>query len=223
MKRKIKILLVEDNPEFRNVIDLALKREKTFEPVSMVGTAERALRSLKDIHPHEAPDVLLLDLNLPGISGIEALPQFRSLIPDTKIIILTQSNREADVVDAISRGASGYLLKSSGIKPIKDGIRTVMEGGASLDSHVAQYLLKKLRPGESNAVEESLLTEREIEVLQHLADGLVKKEIAEALNISAFTVATHVRHIYEKLEVPNAPAAVSKAYRSGILSSGEMK
>ncbi|MGZ0708889.1 response regulator [Coraliomargarita sp. W4R53] len=215
MKEPIQIMLVEDNREYRDVIALALSREEDLELMSEFVTAEIALRSVQGNAP-KLPDVVLLDLRLPGMSGLEALPYFTQSMPRAKVIILTQSDSELDVLKAISLGASGYLLKSSTITEIKDGIRLVASGGASLDPTVAKFVLKtlqaKLPTGELNAA----LSEREQEVLILISEGLMKKEICDQLGIGYATVDTHVRHIYEKLDVKNAPAAVTKAFRLGL-------
>lgn len=219
MKKKTRIILVEDNPEYRKVIELAIKREPEMELAAMFGTAEAAMRSLESSEPGETADLMLLDLRLPGISGLEALSIFSEFTPGIKIIILTQSDREADVLSAISQGADGYLLKSATVTQIKDSIRTVIDGGASLDPKVAGFIMKTLQakqPEES----ELALTERELEILQLLAEGLVKKEIAKKLDISFHTASSHIRHIYDKLKVPNAPAAINKAHQIGLFKPG---
>jgi DNA-binding NarL/FixJ family response regulator len=216
MKSKISVMLVEDHPEYREAVELALAKEPTMALTGQFGTAERALLSLKDVPPHKSPDIILLDLNLPGMNGLDALPCFSAALPQTKIIILTQSDREADVLKAITLGASGYLLKSATLKQITEGIRTVHDGGASLDANIAKFILTTLKTRLPRGDTEPMLTDREMEVLTLLAEGLVKKEIAERLSISSTTVVTHVSHIYEKLNVTNAPSAVNKAYRMGI-------
>ena len=219
MKKLIRILLIEDNPEFRHAVELAFERTPDIELLYATGTAERAMGWLKSRIESELPDVILLDLTLLGMSGLEALPLLRDLLPDIKIITLTQSDQEADVVKAMYLGANGYLLKSSDLSDIKTSIRQVMEGDAPLDPRVARHLLKVFQENTVPPVlnEDSLLTERETEILQLLAEGRVKKEIAADLNISAHTVSNHVRHIYEKLKVPNAPAAITWGFNSGIL------
>jgi DNA-binding NarL/FixJ family response regulator len=217
MKRKIRVMMIEDHPDYRDGVSLALETETDIELLTAFGTAERALRSLQSIRERKEPDVVLLDLNLPGISGLEALPFLRSAIPAAKIIVLTQSDREADVWEAIRNGAAGYLLKSASLDSIIDSIRTVMAGGASLDPNVASYILGLLQKSPAISQLDIALSERELEVLVLLGEGLLKKEISDRLKISEPTVATHVRHIYEKLEVQNAPAAITKAYRAGIL------
>jgi DNA-binding NarL/FixJ family response regulator len=210
-------MMVEDHPDYRDGVSLALETESDIDLVNTFGTAERALRSLQDMRERKEPDVVLLDLNLPGISGLEALPFFRSAVPDAKILVLTQSDRESDVFEAIRHGAAGYLLKSANLDKITDSIRTVMAGGASLDPNVASYILDLMQKNQAKSKIDVALSERETEVLVLLGEGLLKKEISERLKISEPTVATHVRHIYEKLEVQNAPAAINKAYRVGIL------
>ena len=217
MKEKIRVMLVEDHPEYREVVELALEREPDMELTGDFGTSERALRNLLDREGGVRPDVILLDLNLPGMSGLEATPLFIDVIPEAKIIILTQSDREEDVLKAITLGASGYLLKSSTVKEITEGIRSVAKGGASLDARIANFVLSSLKtqlPAQKN---EFVLTDRELEVLVLLAEGLPKKSIADQLSISTNTVVTHVAHIYEKLNAQNAPAAIAKGFRMGIL------
>ena len=221
MKSNINVMLVEDNPAYRKSITYALNGRDGIHLTHQFGTAEIAIQSLLEMQPAEIPDVILLDLNLPGMSGLDALPDFRQSTPETQVIILTQSNREADIMKAISLGASGYLLKSCTVNELREGIQSVMRGGASLDEHVAKLLLEKLAPSRPKDSEHQILTEREIEMLTLLATGLVKKEIADRLSISAHTVNNHIRHIYEKLHVPNAPSAIAKAYKSGILPADQ--
>lgn len=216
MKRKIRVMLVEDNPEYRAVISLALEGEPDIELTSQFGTSEIALRSLQDRSLRKEPDLVLLDLRLPGMDGLDALPFFRSSVPDAKIIVLTQSDHEQDVLRAIVQGASGYLLKSSTLAQITDGIRTVMAGGATLDAGIAKFIMNTLQTRLPKGTIENVLSERELEILSLLGEGLVKKEIADRLGIGYATVDSHVGHIYEKLDVRNAPSAISKAYRLGL-------
>ena len=201
---------------YREVSTRPPKREKNIELISHSGTAEIALRGLENSAANDTPDLVLLDLNLPGMSGLEAIPWFQKYVPQTKIIILTQSDRQADVLSAISQGASGYLLKSATIQQILDGIRTVAGGGASIDADMAVFLIDVIKSHQPGPAPEKALSDRELETLTLLGDGLSKKEIATQLAISITTVAYHVKHIYEKLNVPNAPAAIKKAYKSGL-------
>ena len=214
-------MVVEDNPEYRGVIELALEDESDIELVSQFGTAEIALRSLKNSAREELPELILLDLNLPGASGLDALPYFLSLAPDAKVLILTQSDDDRDVLRAISQGVDGYLLKSADLDQITSGIRNVMAGGGALDPNVARVVMENLQHRLSQIESDVTLTKREVEILKLLADVLVKKEIAEHLKIGYSTVDTHVGHIYEKLEVKNAPSAVSRAYQMGLFIRGD--
>lgn len=218
MPTNIRVMIVEDHPDYREGVRFALETEQDFELYATFGTAERALQSISETKDKtELPNVILLDLMLPGMSGIEAIPLFKKHTPDTHLLVLSQSEDESDVIKAISMGASGYLLKNASLNTIIEGIRTVMAGGASLDAKVAKYILnnvQKQRPDSANAAR---LTKREMQVLQLISEGQVKKQISHSLGISPPTVATHVRHIYEKLGVSNAPSAISKAYQTGLL------
>ncbi len=216
---KTRVVVIEDHTEYREVIEIALGKTDDIELVGTYGAAEVALRRLEHSSGWTKPDVILLDISLPGMSGLDAISRIRRDGEDVKIIVLTQSNQEADVMRAISLGASGYLLKSATVNQIIEGIRCVMAGDAPLDTGIAKYILNTLRSalpkGKTAAV---LLTKREMEILHLLADGLTKKEIAEQLCVSNSTVSTHTVHIFEKLSVQNAPAAVAQAFRLGIFS-----
>ena len=144
MTQTIRITLVEDNHDYRDIITLTLGAESDIELINQFGTSEAALRELKAMPAGTTPHLILLDLRLPGMSGLEALPHFREALPDTPVIVLTQSDNEADVLAAISRGAAGYLLKSSTLEKLTEGVRTVMSGGAALDVSIAGFILKTL-------------------------------------------------------------------------------
>jgi len=215
MNTPIQVMLVEDNKDYREVVNLAIEEESDIEIMDQYGTSEIALRSLQSAAAPR-PNIILLDLRLPGMGGLDSMRYFRECAPKAKIIILTQSDQEADVLRAILLGASGYLLKSARVREIVDGIRLVHNGGATLDGSVAKFLLQNIQ---SRMPKENLdigLSDRELEILKLLSEGLVKKQIAENLKIGYATVDTHVGHIYEKLHVNNAPSAVGKAYRLGL-------
>ncbi len=217
MPSSIQIMLVEDSPEYRDTISLAAKREAGITISSIFGTAEEAIKRLENTGNTSTPTLILLDLNLPGLSGIKAIPLLAQVAPGIPIIALTQSDREADVLAAISAGASGYLLKDSTRQQIFEGIRIVADGGSIIDSQVASYLFKAIKkPSEKNNLKTSLAA-RELEILKLIAKGKAQKEISEHLNISSNTVATYLRRIYDKLNVHNAPEAVAKAYQEGTL------
>jgi DNA-binding NarL/FixJ family response regulator len=158
-----------------------------------------------------------LDLGLPGMSGHEAIPKLLEIVPEAKIIVISQANQEKSVLDAIALGASGYLLKSATAAQIIRAIHEVNDGGNPLDAKIAGYLLKNMNSVRSSGAEKGALTKRELEVLDLVAKGLVKKEIAGQLGIGETTVVSHVKNIYEKLGTTNAPAAVAQAYEKGLL------
>ena len=217
MTRTIQIILVEDSPEYRETISLAVKREADIAISGMFGTAEEAINHLEKIKKPPLPTLILLDLNLPGLSGIKAIPLLAQTAPDTPVIALTQSDREADVLAAISAGASGYLLKDSTRQQIFEGIRIVVNGGSIIDPQVASYLFNAVKDPSKEIGLKTSLAARELEILKLIAEGKVQKEISEHLKISSNTVATYLRRIYEKLNVNNAPEAVAKAYQKKIL------
>lgn len=219
MDRKIRIMLIEDHTGYRAAITSILEQTENMQLQSQFGTAEIALRSLEPPQTGHLPDVILLDLNLPGMSGLETIPWIRKYTPEAQIIILTRSDNATDIQHAISAGADGYLLKSATLEEITEGIETVAAGGSSLDPNVARHILNTLRSKPFQSQPEKTLSKREMEILELLGEGMVKKQIADRLDISSASVATYVRRIYEKLGVQNAAAAVNAAYRTGILPS----
>jgi DNA-binding NarL/FixJ family response regulator len=218
MPQIIKVLLVEDNPDYRDVIDIALEQTDDIQLCQEFGTAEIALRTIEDTLPSDRPDLAILDLNLPGMSGLDAIPYFKQALPITKIIILTQSDAQRDVLRAISLGADGYLLKSASLEEITSAIRDAIDGGSPLDKNVARFILDTLKKHIPTESVEGLLTEREIEILNLLGEGLPKKQIAAQLEIGYTTVDTHVSNIYEKLGVKNAPAAINQGHKLGLFT-----
>ncbi|MEM6724018.1 MAG: response regulator transcription factor [Bacteroidota bacterium] len=157
-------------------------------------------------------DVLLLDIDLPGMSGIEAIPHFLEKQPKLNILMLTVHEETQLVFEALKTGAVGYLLKSSKSERIAQNVREVFEGGAPMSPTIARKVIGSFRP-----VQETILTERETEVLQRLAKGANNKQIAEDLFVSRNTVKAHVKNIYHKLQVHSRAEAVSKALKKRII------
>jgi DNA-binding NarL/FixJ family response regulator len=216
-----KIMLVEDNAGYRDILCEIIDPQDGMELLCQFGTAEGALRSFQSMATRKIPDLILLDLNLPGMSGLEALPYLKEYMPRADIIVLTQSDRKDDIFAAIAKGANGYLLKSSTAAEIRSAIQNVASGGSSLDPIVTKFILEYIQKNPVKTAPTSILSHRELEVLDLLASGLQKKDIADQLSISITTVADHVRRIYIKLKVPNAPAAIAKAFSLGILPAAK--
>ncbi len=214
---QIRVWLVEDNEVFRRNVQRVINGLEEMVCDGSYGSAESTFAALQN---NPAPDVILLDVQLPGIDGIAALSKFKEIIPDTRVIILTVFDDAAKIFRAVCAGASGYVLKASGTDKIGESIRQVMRGGAPMTPEVAKKVLdafanSDLVPGTEGG--DYGLTAREQEILRLLAEGLLKKEIADALSISVNTVSTHLRRVYDKLHVNTNTGAVAKALREGII------
>lgn len=213
---QIRIWLIEDNEVFRRNVQRVING---LDGMVCDGSFDSAESAFAALHSNPAPDVMLLDVQLPGIDGIVALGKFKEIIPDTRVIILTVFDDAAKIFRAVCAGASGYVLKASGTDKIGESIRQVMRGGAPMTPEVAKKVLdafaqSELMPGTEG---DYGLTAREQEILRLLAEGLLKKEIADALSISVNTVSTHLRRVYDKLHVNTNTGAVAKALREGII------
>ncbi len=214
---QIRVWLVEDNEVFRRNVQRVING---LEEMVCDGSYDSAESTFAALQNNPAPDVILLDVQLPGIDGIAALSKFKEIIPDTRVIILTVFDDAAKIFRAVCAGASGYVLKASGTDKIGESIRQVMRGGAPMTPEVAKKVLdafanSDLVPGTEGG--DYGLTAREQEILRLLAEGLLKKEIADALSISVNTVSTHLRRVYDKLHVNTNTGAVAKALREGII------
>jgi DNA-binding NarL/FixJ family response regulator len=211
------VFIVDDHSFFR----AGLRSVLTEHGFSVVGEAPNGQAALPLIE-RRRPDLVLMDLAMPGMSGAEATREIRRRFPSTAVLIVTVSTGEADVVDALEAGAAGYLLKDSEPAEIVRAVEAAMSGDAPLSPRVARLVVQRARmmPGggaaaASLAVEE--LTERERDVLRLLADGLDNREIAQALFLSPTTVKRHVSSIVEKLGVSNRVQAAIWAVRAGLL------
>jgi two-component system nitrate/nitrite response regulator NarL len=211
----MRILIVEDNQGYAEALKTALSMIEGYDVVDCVSSGRAAL----DFAQSNASgvDSVLLDLRLPEGNGHDILPQLKALMPNCSVIVLSQSGKEHDVVQAINRGADGYLLKSSTAVQIIDALKTVAEGGAPIDAQVAGYLLDRFRQPSESKSDMAVLTSRELEILGLLADGQTKKEIASHLYVSYATVDSHVRNVYGKLNARNVAEAISKGYKSGLI------
>ncbi len=212
--KPVRIWMIEDHAAFRTNLTEIVNASGSIRCERNFSSCEEAIECLQAEKKH--PDVVLIDLALPGMNGIEGLSKIKRMNPKIKCIMLTSSERQKHVVDAIRTGADGYLLKSVAFDQIIRGIEDVMQGGASLDPQVASLVLDAF-PKKNKAGNEFELTEREIEVLQSLATGKIIKEIADELNLSSNTIKFHIANTYKKLNVQSQAGAVAKGIRRGII------
>jgi DNA-binding NarL/FixJ family response regulator len=202
----IGVSIIEDDAPAREILAGWIKRSRDFHHVSSYGTAERAVAQL----PAEKPNVVLMDINLPGMSGIECVERLKLMMPETQFVMLTVYEDADHLFNALAAGASGYMLKRTAREELLDALKDVEAGGSPMSSNIARKVVQSFRrPGRAADGYEDL-TNRELEVLQLLACGDLYKEIAEHLGISIPTVNTHIRRIYEKLHVRSRAQAVAK-------------
>ena len=213
--RPLRVLVVDDHHLFRTGLR-ELLRDEGFE-VADAESGEAALRRA----PHFAPDVVVVDLSLPGMSGIDATRRIREAAPGTRVVMLTVSDDDQHVLDALLAGASGYLLKESALQEITDGIRAVAAGWCPVHPRVARVLVDRIRRDSYDAApvaEATLagLSDRERQVLALIADGCDNADIARTLYVSPSTVRNHVSRLLEKLGVHNRVQAAAYAVRHGV-------
>lgn len=209
----ISVWLCEDNERFRRSLEGAINQIDGLHCAASLGSVEDTLEQATREGP---PNVLLLDIGLPGMDGITGLPRLREVAPDAKIVILTVFDDHDKVFRAVCAGADGYLLKTSTVERIGAAIKEVSTGGASMNPEIARKVLD-LFSGKRHRNNGPTLTDRELDVLRHVVRGLTKKEIAVQLELSAHTVDTHLRNIYQKLHVNNRAGAVAAALREGLV------
>jgi DNA-binding NarL/FixJ family response regulator len=206
----ITISIVEDNDKLRGTLAKVIGRAEGFRFVSDYGTAEDALADL----PRVKPEVVLMDINLPGMNGVECVRKLKALLPQTQVMMLTVYEDTESIFNALAAGANGYMLKRTPTKELIEAIREVHRGGSPMTTHIARLVVQSFQkpvpaaPASGGDLAE--LSEREQQVLDLLAQGLIYKEIADKLNIGYETVHTYIRRIYEKLQVRTRTEAVAK-------------
>jgi DNA-binding NarL/FixJ family response regulator len=212
--KSIAIWLVEDNATYRRTVGRLIDRLPGFQCVQLFTNCEDALAAAAE--GAAPPDIILLDVGLPGMSGLEGIRHFRECLPAAHVIVLTVFDDRDKIFNAICAGASGYLLKTSTEERIGEALREVMNGGAPMTASIAQKVLERFSQLAAPRGEYGLTT-REREILELMVEGLIKKEIADRLSLSYHTVDTHLRNIYGKLQVHNRSEAVGKAVKERLV------
>ncbi|HET8769340.1 response regulator transcription factor [Phycicoccus sp. M110.8] len=219
----IRVVIADDHVLYRRGLQMVVSQDDDIEIVGEAGDGKEAVDRTVEL----LPDVVLMDVRMPHTSGIEACQKIKSQVPSTKIIMLTMSDEESDLYEAVKAGANGYLLKDVPGEEIADGVRAVHNGDSLISPSMASKLLAEFalmsrRQGERpSAVGAPRLTERELEVLRLVARGLANKEIAHDLFISENTVKNHVRNILEKLQLHSRMEAAMYAVRENLLEPDE--
>jgi DNA-binding NarL/FixJ family response regulator len=205
----IKISLVEDDLRLRSSLAQLIDCTEGFCCVSQHPTAENALQELRIIKP----DVVLMDINLPGMNGVNCVMALKKLLPQTQVMMLTVYENTSIIFQALAAGASGYLLKKTPPEQLLDAIRDLHGGGSPMSSHIARKVVASFQQVANPVHDYEKLSLREQEVLDCLAKGFLYREIAEQLKISYTTVHTHIRRIYEKLHVRSRTEAVLRHFQ----------
>lgn len=206
--QKIRVSLIEDDVTIREGFVILLQQSEQIQVVSHYANCIEAFKKITQ----DRPDVILLDIEMPGISGLDALPKLKKLLPDAYIIILTVYEQPNHIFRALGTGASGYLTKNSSPEKIVQAIHEVMEGGGPMSANIAKMVISSFQRSES-----SPLTRRETEILEHIAIGKSRKKIAEELFIDLETVKSHIKNIYHKLDVHSKEDALKTAKEQKLI------
>jgi two-component system NarL family response regulator len=214
----IRVLIADDQALFRRGLYVVLGTEEHIEVVAEAEDGEAAIAKAEEL----APDVVLMDVRMPRINGIEAARQIRDILPSTRILMLTVSDEEDDLYEAIKAGANGYLLKEISVEEVAGAIHAVVQGQSLISPSMASKLLNEFNSLARQAAEKEelpapVLTARELEVLKLVARGMSNRDVADQLYISENTVKNHVRNILEKLHLHSRMEAVMYAVRKRLL------
>ncbi len=202
----ITVSIVEDNEQLRGTLARVIARAEGFRCLNTYGDAESALEGL----PKERPAVVLMDINLPGMNGVECVRRLKQAAPETLVLMLTVYEDTENIFNALAAGAAGYLLKRTKSGELLEAIREVHRGGSPMTTHIARKVTESFQKAGPSPRPTENLSEREQEVLDCLSKGFLYKEIADKLGISYETVHTYIRRIYEKLQVRTRTEAVAK-------------
>ena len=213
---KIKILLADDHTILRSGLKLILDQEMDIEVVGEVEDGRECIKMVEEL----SPDVILMDIGMPNLNGIEASHQIKKRFPDVEVLVLTIHDTEEYIYQAFCAGASGYLLKKSAHNDLISAIRSVHKGNYYISSSISKNMVKDyIKKAEKSAGKDGFnrLTEREREILQLIAEGKSNKEIADLLNVSVKTVEVHRSHLMEKLDIHNTANLTRYAIKRGIV------
>lgn len=198
----LRIVLIEDDKVIRESYAFLINQNPDFNVVNTYSSAEEAIKSIKNDDPH----VVLLDVELPGMSGLDAIAKIKSIVEDVYIIMLTVYDHQQTVFEALSKGASGYLTKDSTPEKIIEAMREVVLGGGPMSANIARLVVNSFQKNPTTP-----LTKRETEILEQIADGKTRSRIASELFIDLETVKSHLKNIYSKLEVHSRADAIKTA------------
>lgn len=208
----IRISIVEDDEPVRRILGDFVRSDPSLSLVSDFGESEKAVASL----PSAPPDVVLMDINLPQMSGVECVQRLKPLLPETQFLMLTVYDDPEHIFKALAAGATGYLLKSTRREDLIVAIQQIHEGGSPMSSAIARKVVRSFAGTPNLRQETDELSVREQQVLDLLAQGLLYKEIADKLNLNVFTVKTYTRRIYEKLHVHSRGQAAAKYFQRKV-------
>ncbi len=206
----LKLGIIEDDLELKELLEMYLGMQNEYECTISVDSVEKFLKIVTN---ENKPDIILSDIGLPGMSGIEGLKILKEKFPDTEVVMLSVHDDSQIVFDALCNGASGYLLKNTPIEKIKESIDIVQRGGSPMSPNIARRVIDFFNPRKKL---DSPLSPREKEIVEGLVDGLSYKMIADKLSISLDTVRQHIRNIYRKLNVNSKAEVIAKSYRGEI-------
>ena len=211
--RQIKVLIAEDHEMVRESLSTALSNHTTIHVVGTACNGREAIEKAKQLEP----DVVLMDIKMPNLDGIKACRLLKKAQPNVQVIMLTVMDDESHVIDAITAGASGYILKSMSINELLRAIKLAVEGKSLLHPSATKQLINEFKKLNDDGTTRFHISDRELEVLQLLAYGHTNKEIAKDLSISQQTVKSHVIHIFQKLSASDRTEAVAIALRRGMV------
>lgn len=206
----VRVAIVEDDPLMLEGLELSMRAHKDIVLVATFGSAEEALGGM----PSAPPDIMLVDLGLPGIGGIELIGRIKEQHPGMLVLVLTTSSSRKDVFEALKAGASGYLLKKADADNIAESILELHRGGAPMSCEIARAVVQEFHPPAQSG---KIFSRRELQVLKHLAEGMTYKEIASDLKISWHTVHAFITKIYSKLHANGRHDALKKAKERGAI------